>query len=65
MKFEQLNSNIFGKKKKKKNIYIYIYIYIYIMKIIPTWPRVNLPRISLDGSSGSHWLISVYRICKL
>ena len=23
---------------------IYIYICMYIMKIIPTWPRVNLPR---------------------
>ena len=25
------------------------------MKIIPTWTRVSLPRLHLNGSSGSQW----------
>ena len=28
---------------RNTRLHIYIYIYIYITKIIPTWPRANLP----------------------
>ena len=35
------------------SLYIYIYIYIYIMKIIPTWPQVSLPRFHKMAPAGA------------